>query len=110
MMGCEGPPQPSLFYTSFNLDKRIGPNHPLRKATAAIDFGFVSDEVGHLYGTNANVSVPPSVLLKLLDLLMLYNVRSEQEMMDRKSYGVGSHFLIKSNKMGRNPIAIQGEG
>ena len=82
MMGREDPPQPSLFYTSFNLDKRIRPNHPLRKVAKAIDFGFVSEEVEHLYGTNGNVSVPPPVILKLLVLLMLYNVRSEREMMD----------------------------
>ena len=82
MMGREDPPQPSLFYTSFNLDKRIRPNHPLRKVAKIIDFGFVSDEVEHLYGTNGNVSVPPPVILKLLVLLMLYNVRSEREMMD----------------------------
>lgn len=82
MMGREDPPQPSLFYTSFNLDKRVRPNHPLRKVAQAIDFGFVSDEVEHLYGTNGNVSVPPPVILKLLVLLMLYNVRSERELMD----------------------------
>ena len=76
MMGREDPPQPSLFYTSFNLDKRIRMNHPLRKVAKAIDFGFVSDEVEHLYGTNGNVSVPPPAILKLLVLLMLYNVRS----------------------------------
>jgi transposase len=82
MMGREDPPQPSLFYISFNLDKRIRPNHPLRKVAKAIDFGFVSGEVEHLYGTNGNVSVPPPVILKLLVLFMLYNVRSEREMMD----------------------------
>lgn len=82
MMGREDPPQPSLFYTSFNLDKRIRPNHLLRKVDKAIDFGFVSDEVEHLYGTNGNVSVPPPVILKLMVLLVLYNVRSEREMMD----------------------------
>ncbi|MFV2082792.1 MAG: transposase, partial [bacterium] len=82
MMGREDPPQPSLFYTSFNLDKRIRSNHPLRKVAKVIDFGFVSDEVEHLYGYNGNVSVPPPVILKLLVLLMLYNVRSEREMMD----------------------------
>jgi len=78
MMGCEDPPQPSLFYTSFNLDKRVRSNHLLRKVAKDIDFDFVSDEVEHLYGTNGNVSVPPPVLLKLLVLLMLYNVRREQ--------------------------------
>jgi transposase len=82
MMGRDEPPQPSLFYTSFNLDKRIRLNHPLRKVAKVLDFGFVSDEVEHLYGTNGNVSVPPPVILKLMVLLMLYNVRSEREMMD----------------------------
>ncbi len=78
MMGREDPPQPSLFYTSFNIDKRIRSNHLLRKVAKVIDFDFVSDEVEHLYGTNGNVSVPPPVILKLLVLLMLYNVRREQ--------------------------------
>ena len=82
MMGREDPPQPSLFYTSFNLDERIRSNHPLRKVAKVLDLGFVSDEVEHLYGHNGNVSVPPPVILKLLVLLMLYNVRSEREMMD----------------------------
>ena len=35
-----------------------------------------------MYGTNGSVSVPPPVILKLLVLLMLYNVRDEREMMD----------------------------
>lgn len=82
MMGREDPPQPSLFYTSFNLDKRVRSNHPLRKVAKIIDFGFVSDEVEYLYGYNGNVSVPPPVILKLMVLLMLYNVRSERELMD----------------------------
>jgi len=47
MMGCEDPPQPSLYYTSFNLDKRIRSKHLLRKVAKVIDFGFVSDEVEH---------------------------------------------------------------
>ncbi len=59
MMGREDPPQPSLFYTSFSLDKRVRSNHPLRKVSKVIDFGFVSDDVEHLYGYNGNVSVPP---------------------------------------------------
>jgi len=82
MMGREDPPQPSLFYTSFNLDKRVRSNHPLRKVAKVIDLGFVSDDVEHLYGYNGNVSVPPPVILKLMILLTFYNVRSERELMD----------------------------
>ncbi len=50
MMGREDPPQPSLFYTSFSLDKRVRSNHPLRKVSKVIDFGFVSDDERNHWG------------------------------------------------------------
>lgn len=34
------------------------------------------------YGINGNISVPPPVILKLMLLLILYNVRSERELME----------------------------
>jgi len=34
------------------------------------------------YGANGNVSVPPPVILKMMLLLVLYNVRSERELME----------------------------
>ena len=37
-------------------------NHPLRKVKAAIDFGFVREEVAHCYGKNGNESVAPDVI------------------------------------------------
>ena len=82
MMSRQPRPQPKLFYTSFNLDQRVRPNHPLRKIAQSIDFDFIYDEVGHLYGTNGNPSVPPPVILKLMLLLVFYNVRSERELVD----------------------------
>ncbi len=82
MMGRQDPPQPSLFYAAINLDKRVRSNHPLRKVAKVIDFDFVSGEVENLYGQNGNVSVPPPVILKLIMLLVFYNVRSERELMD----------------------------
>jgi len=82
MMGVQAPPQGKLYYTHFNLDKRIRPNHPLRKIDQLIDFDFIYQEVADRYGFNGNVSIPPPVLLKLLLLLVLYNVRSERELMD----------------------------
>jgi transposase len=42
----------------------------------------VYGEVKDLYGSNGNVSVPPPVILKLMLLLVLYNVRSERELME----------------------------
>jgi transposase len=81
MMGRANPPQAKLFYTDFNLEARIRADHPLRAIGATIDFDFVYSEVADRYGDNGNVSVAPPVVLKLMLLLVLYNVRSERELM-----------------------------
>lgn len=80
-MGHQPPPQPSLFYTGINLEKRIRTDHVLRKVARMVDFDFVYGEVKESYGYNGNVSVPPPMILKLMLLLVLYNVRSERELM-----------------------------
>ncbi len=79
MMGREPQRQPNLFYNRFNLEQRISPNHPLRTIDRIIDFDFIYDEVRDAYGHNGNVSVPPPVILKMMLLLVMYNVRSERE-------------------------------
>ncbi len=82
MMGRQPDYQNKLFITGFNLDKRIRSDHPLRKINEKIDFNFIYNEVKATYGTKGNVSVPPPVILKMMILLVLYNVRSERELMD----------------------------
>lgn len=82
MMGEQQPSQSSLFYIGINIEKRVRENHPLRKVDKLIDFDFAYDEVKDLYGNNGNVSVPPPIILKLMLLLLFYNVRSERELMD----------------------------
>jgi transposase len=82
MMGVQEQPQSSLFHFGVNLDKRVRGCHPLRKVDEIIDFRFVYDEVKSFYGHNGNESVPPPVILKLMLLLIFYNVRSERELMD----------------------------
>lgn len=82
MMGVQSETQCSLFHFGLSLDKRVRTNHPLRKINQLIDFNFIYDEVKDLYGNNGNESVPPPVILKLMLLLVLYNVRSERELMD----------------------------
>jgi transposase len=81
MMGKEQGLQPSLFYTNFNIDQRVRKDHPLRKIKKLIDFDFIYREVKGSYGTNGHVSAPPPVILKLMLLLVMYNVRSERELM-----------------------------
>lgn len=82
MMGVQDQPQSSMFHFGVNLDKRVRSNHPLRKVDELIDFHFVYDEVKSFYGNNGNESVPPPVILKLMLLLVFYNVRSERELME----------------------------
>ncbi|MBE0525280.1 MAG: IS1182 family transposase [Methanosarcinales archaeon] len=81
MMGHQPQVQEKLFYTRVNLNQRIPKNHILRKMTTIVDFDFVYKEVKDKYGYNGNISVPPPVILKLMLLLILYNVRSERELM-----------------------------
>ena len=82
MMGYQNDFQPKLFYNSINFDERIPANHILRKMRSRIDFDFIYQEVKDLYGGNGNVSVPPPAILKMMLLLILYNVRSERELMN----------------------------
>lgn len=82
MMGMQQSPQSSLLYIGINIDRRVRANHPLRGVKQLIDFDFSYKEVKDRYGTKGNVSVPAPVILKLMLLLVFYNVRSERELMD----------------------------
>ncbi len=82
MMGQEKGFQTKLFYHQVNLEQKVPKNHLLRKIRRQIDFDFVYSEVRDSYGDNGNVSVPPPVILKMMLLLVLYNVRSERELME----------------------------
>lgn len=82
MMGYHPPPNDPLFSFNVQLETRVRKDHPLRRIKKLIDFEFIYKEVEETYGKNGNVSVPPPVILKLMLLLILYNVRSERELMD----------------------------
>ena len=82
MMGVQEQPQSNLFHFGVNLEKRLRGNHPLRKVNELIDFDFAYKAVKKFYGHNGNESVPPPVILKLMLLLLFYNVRSERELME----------------------------
>ena len=82
MMGHQPPPQENLFSMNVALENRVRKDHPLRNIKTLIDFDFTYKEVEEKYGSNGNVSVPPPVIVKLMLLLVLYNVRSERELMN----------------------------
>ena len=73
--------QNDLFSYSVQLDKRVRPDHPLRRVAALVDFSFARAETARFYGGNGNVSVDPVVILKLILLLFFDNVASERELM-----------------------------
>ena len=81
MMGIQEPDGDKFFYTNISIAQRVRRDHPLRKIAARVDFDFIYREVADKYGTRGNVSVPPPVILKLMLLLVFYNVRSERELM-----------------------------
>ena len=80
MMRRQSKVQSKLFYTAFNLEQRVRKNHILRKVKRHIDFDFIYNEVKDTYGINGNESVPPPIILKMMLLLIFYNVRSEREL------------------------------
>ncbi len=80
MMGRQSRIQNKLFYTAINLEQRVRKNHILRKVKRNIDFDFIYNEVNDKYGINGNESVAPPIILKMLLLLIFYNVRSEREL------------------------------
>jgi len=82
MMGRQAKGQQlKMFYPGLCLERRVRPHHPLRRIKQLVDFNFIYQEVAPTYGVNGNVSVPPPVILKLMLLLVFYNVRSERELM-----------------------------
>jgi len=83
MMGRAQRIDGKLFYTSFRLEDRVRGDNPLRAIKSAIDFSFVRQEVRDLYGRRGNPSVDPTVLLKLMFLLVYENVPSERALMAR---------------------------
>ncbi len=80
MMGHQPKVQNKLFYTAINLEQHVRKNHILRKVKRHIDFDFIYNEVKDKYGINGNESVAPPVILKMMLLLIFYNVRSEREL------------------------------
>jgi transposase len=81
-MGHQEGFQPKLFYHQINLKQRVSKNHLLRKIQEQIDFDFIYQEVKDFYGDNGNISIPPPVILKMKLLLILFDVRSERELME----------------------------
>ncbi|MCK5915705.1 MAG: transposase, partial [Deltaproteobacteria bacterium] len=81
MIGKPNQLEPKLFCHGVSLERRIGPDHPLRMIKQLIDFNFIRSQVKDLYGEKGNQSVDPTVILKLIFLLFYENIKSERRLM-----------------------------
>src|SRR5580765_1108259 len=81
MMGPQQEREGKLFHYGINLDQRVRASNPLRQVDAAIDFRFVREKVGELYGKDGHESEDPIVIMKLMLLLFMDNISSERELM-----------------------------
>ena len=79
-MGHESSKEEKLYF-NFRLEKKIPQDHLLRKLNKLLNLDFLYETLKDRYGYKGNVSVPPPTLMKMMLLLILYNVRSERELM-----------------------------
>jgi transposase len=75
--------EPKLFYHGFSLESRLPQEHILRKIKQLVDFNFIRSRVEHCYGVNGNVSIDPTVIVKLMFLLFYENIKSERALMEQ---------------------------
>ena len=75
--------QPALFSYHIDLETRLGADHLLRRVSATLDLSFVIPTVRDCYGRSGNVSLDPRGIVKLLLLLLLYDIPSERELMEQ---------------------------
>jgi transposase len=73
--------QPPLFHL-FNVEDRIRADHPLRGVKRRVDriLEGMSAKFAAAYSHTGRPSVPPERLLKALQLMALYSVRSERQL------------------------------
>ena len=58
MMGVRAPAQDQLFAYGVNLEKRVPPDHLLRKIAAVLDLSFARAVVADSYGKRGHVPKP----------------------------------------------------
>jgi transposase len=75
--------QHTLFSYGFSLERRVSPDHDLRKLAGVLDLEYVLPAVASCYGRSGNPSLDPRVIVKMMLLLFYYNIPSERELMEQ---------------------------
>jgi transposase len=73
-----------------NLEKRVPPDHPLRKVKPLADQELkrLSPLFNEMYSHTGRPSIPPERILKSLLLIALYSVRSERQFCEQMDYNL----------------------
>ena len=73
-----------------NLEKRVPPDHPLRKIKPLADQELkrLSPLFSEMYSHTGRPSIPPERILKSLLLIALYSVRSERQFCEQMDYNL----------------------
>ena len=79
MMGIQQK-QGELWAKAVDLSSRIPGDQVLKRLDTVLNLEFVRDEVAGTYGKKGNVSIDPTVLMRLMLLLFIDNIRGEREM------------------------------
>jgi transposase len=79
MMSRQKPVQGGLFKAPKDLGARVPADHLLRRANKLLDLEFTYGAVEGFYGAVGNESVPPPTIMRMMLLLVLYNVPFERQ-------------------------------
>lgn len=86
------------------LEQLVPQDHHLRKIDAVVDFGFIRDEVKHLYcENNGRPGIDPVVLFKILFIGYLFGVRSERQLMREIEMNLAYRWFLGYNIQDKIP-------
>ena len=80
----------AAMFSYLTLERRIPADHPLRSIRRLTDRALerIDEELDKLYASTGRESIPPERLLRALLLMVLYSVRSEQQLMEPLNYNL----------------------
>jgi len=80
MMSRQKPVQDELFQAPKDLGARVPAKHLLRRVNEVLDLEYTYDVLADRYGAVGNESVPPPTIMRMMLLLILYNVPHERQL------------------------------
>lgn len=94
MMGEQPPAQNELFY-DFNLEKRIPPEHLLRKIDQFLDFDSIRDHLQPFYSHTGRPSVDPELMIRMLLVGYCYGIRSERRLCEEVDFNLAYRWFCR---------------